>query len=106
MDNYNKVMEHRSRAYSNRNSMTASAGRENPMIDEIIAGKDKSDAQTLYRRQTIPGVEFGFDDFQMINIIGKGTFGKVFNTPLTQNSYLGILSAKSTHKTAICNEKY
>jgi hypothetical protein len=77
MDNYNKVMEHRSRAYSNRNSMTASAGRENPMIDEILAGKDKSDAQTLYRRQTIPGVEFGFDDFQMINIIGKGTFGKV-----------------------------
>jgi len=33
MDNYNKVMEHRSSAYSKRNSMTASAGKENPMFD-------------------------------------------------------------------------
>ena len=104
MDNYNKVMEHRSRAYSNRNSMTASAGRENNMIEEMLAGKDKSDAQTLYRRQTIPGVEFGFDDFQMINIIGKGTFGKVI-TP-SQNSYLGLFSAKSSHETALRHEKH
>jgi hypothetical protein len=33
LDNYNKVMEHRQQAITNRNSMTASAGEKNPMLD-------------------------------------------------------------------------
>ena len=40
LDNYNKVMEHRQQAISNRNSMTASAGEKNPMLDQIMTEPD------------------------------------------------------------------
>jgi hypothetical protein len=43
MDNYNIVMDHRSRAYSNRGSMTASAGKENPMLEQVLMNSNKSD---------------------------------------------------------------
>ena len=59
--------------------MTTSGGDKNPMLEQMLMSSgDKSEYQTLYRRQTTGEVQFGFDDFQMINIIGKGTFGKVW----------------------------
>ncbi len=44
LDNYNKVMEHRQQAFTNRNSMTASAGEKNPMIDAVMSEPGDSQA--------------------------------------------------------------
>ena len=97
-------MEHRQQAITNRNSMTASAGEKNPMLDQIMSEPGDSQAQTLYRRQTTSEVHFGFDDFQMINIIGKGTFGKVFSISLKY--YIGISRPKQTYEAALCHEEH
>lgn len=49
----------------------------------------------IFQRRTTE-VQVGFEDFQMINIIGKGTFGKVF---LVQNKHTKQLYAmKSIRK--------
>ena len=49
----------------------------------------------IYQRRTTE-VRVGFEDFQMINIIGKGTFGKVY---MVQNKNTKMLYAmKSIRK--------
>ena len=44
LDNFNKVMAHRHQASMNRNSMTASAGEKNPMLDQIMSEPGDSQA--------------------------------------------------------------
>ncbi len=36
MDNLNKMLDHRSQAYTNRNSMTTSGGDKNPMLEQML----------------------------------------------------------------------
>lgn len=50
---------------------------DEPMTDESC--------QTLYRK-TITDYKVSFDDFKILSIVGKGTFGKVY---LVQNIVTG-----------------
>ena len=44
-------------------------------FDELQKARGKS-ASMLYRRETL--VNASFDDFEMVSIVGRGTFGKVY----------------------------
>ena len=51
-------------------------------IDELLKARGKS-ASVLYRRETL--VNASFDDFEMVSIIGRGTFGKVYLVKCKRN---------------------
>ena len=101
IDNYTNVMAHRSQAYGNRGSIK---NEDRPLFEDMAKG-ETSDYQTLYRRSTTE-VHVGFDDFQMIHIIGKGTFGKVSNHLNQNSSLLGLSGSKQIHKAALRHEKH
>lgn len=73
LDNYSGVMEHRSQAYNSRSSMTAS---DRPDMEQLSRSPSDAMDKMLYQRNTTE-VAVKIEDFQIINIIGKGTFGKV-----------------------------
>eukprot|EP00347_Sterkiella_histriomuscorum_P024519 403330825 len=70
MDNYTKNLERRSRAYSNRGSQYGKPNQEVPQNED-------GECQTVFQRSNSDG-EVNFDDFRILSIVGKGTFGKVY----------------------------
>lgn len=78
LDNYTKMVEERKEiqaAYTKykMNNVSDSFGgiTEN---DEVFSSERSS---TMYTKSSAETNKFTFDDFQIISIIGKGTFGKV-----------------------------
>lgn len=95
MDNYSGLMQHRSEA-ATRKSISSSE-RRSLFLDEVLekSSSTASDSQMIFQRRTTE-VRVAFEDFVMINIIGKGTFGKVY---LVQNKHTEQLYAmKSIRK--------
>lgn len=45
-------------------------------LDEAAQGRENRSSTLLYRRATV--TEMTWDDFELISIIGRGTFGKVY----------------------------
>ena len=95
IENLNKNIEHRNTAGRRSLSRGISASAEfKTLLDDELKAKNRDSVpldgdffdeiqkehsescKTLYRRDTL--VNATFDDFELISIIGRGTFGKVF----------------------------
>jgi len=64
---------------------------------------DKQRSIALFRKSQ-SDAHVNFDDFRVMNIIGKGTFGKVSIEII--DHYLGLSCIKCIHRKAICYEEY
>ena len=69
MDDFSGLMEHRSQAYSTKRSSLANA--------RMPCDQESHKCAAAYQKSTSDSTVF-FEDFKIINIVGKGTFGKVW----------------------------
>lgn len=95
LETYAFDMEHRKEAFSL--SKRSDFGGE-----EFGSGNERDRSSTLFSRTSIESVNF--EDFRIIKIIGRGTFGKV--RLRISKSKLGILGRKHKDWEKICDEKY
>ena len=68
-------IEHKQQAMRRKSSVTRCNNQEMP--------SPNANTQTIYSRDQMPGdtsdvSKFVFDDFKIIKLIGRGTFGKVY----------------------------
>ena len=78
LDNYTKMVEERkeTQAAYTKFKMTNRSDSYGGITenDEVFSSERSS---TMYTKSSAETNKFTFDDFQIISIIGKGTFGKV-----------------------------
>lgn len=86
IENLQGTIEHRNTAQRNsrslNNNLRSSGSRDSLGLDSefnfdsLVKEHSMQNATTLWRRDTL--VQATFEDFELISIIGHGTFGKVY----------------------------
>jgi hypothetical protein len=78
LDNYTNMVEERKEtqaAYTKFKMTNRSDSIEGITENDEVFSSERS--STIYTKSSAETIKITFDDFQIISIIGKGTFGKV-----------------------------
>lgn len=99
LETYQFDMEHRKEAFSI--SKRSDYDREE---FEDMRGQERNRSSTLFSRTSIELVNF--EDFRIIKIIGRGTFGKVTIPVMVNSMYIGVPGREHEDRKKICYEEH
>lgn len=78
------------------------------MNDVVMPSPGNADTKCLYSRNSLPGdmadvSKFKFDDFKILKLVGRGTFGKVYLVKNSQNNQ--VYAMKSIRKDVVIDHE-
>ena len=74
--------------------------------DPTMPSPANADTKTLYTRESLPGMAGGpltFDDFKILKLVGRGTFGKVYLVKNQKNNQ--VYAMKSIRKDVVIDHE-